>query len=40
MPVLEELGLLVRKTEVGAQKVDGTILSIYGMVVMAFLVMD
>ena len=36
----EKLGLVVRTTNVGAQKIDGTTLEIYGMVVAAFLVTD
>ena len=36
----ERLGLVMRATNVGAQKIDGTTLEIYGMVVAAFLVTD
>ena len=35
-----ELGLLVRPTDVVAQKIDGTTLDTYGMVVAAFSVTD
>ena len=35
-----ELGLPIRPTDVGAQKIDGTILDTLGMVVAAFSVMD
>ena len=34
----KELGLLIRPTDVGAQKIDGTTLETYGIVVAAFLV--
>ena len=34
----KELGLLIRSTDVGAQKINGTTLETYGMVVVAFLV--
>ena len=36
----ERLGLVVRTTNVGAQKIDGTTLETYGMVVVAFSVTD
>ena len=36
----QELGLPIRPTDVGAQKIDNTTLNIYEMVVAAFLVMD
>ena len=36
----KELGLPIRRTDVRAQKIDGTILDTYGMVVVAFLVKD
>ena len=36
----ERLGLVVRTTNVGAQKIDGTTLETYGMVVAAFSVID
>ena len=36
----KELGLRVRSTDVGAQKIDGTTLDTYGMVVAAFSLMD
>ena len=36
----ERLGLVVRTTNVGAQKIDGTTLETYGMVVAAFSVTD
>ena len=36
----EKLGLIVQSTNVGAQKIDGTTLEIYGMVVAAFSVTD
>ena len=34
----KELGLLIRPKDIGAQKIDGTTLDIYGMVVVVFLV--
>ena len=34
----KELGLLIRPTDVGAQKIDGTTLDTYEMVVAAFLI--
>ena len=37
---VKELGLLIRLIDVGAQKIDGIMLKIYGMVVAAFLVED
>ncbi len=36
----QKLGLKIRKTNVGAQKIDGTILETYGMVVSNFSVSD
>ena len=36
----KELGLPIRPTDVGAQKIDGTMLEIYRMVVAAFSVED
>ena len=36
----ERLGLVMRATNVGAQKIDGTTFETYGMVVMAFSVTD
>ena len=36
----KELGLSIRLTDMGAQKIDGTMLKTYGMVVIAFLVED
>ena len=36
----QELGLSIRPTDVGAQKIDGTMLDIFGMVVTAFSVTD
>ena len=36
----KELGLPIRPTDVGAQKIDGTMLDTYGIVVIAFLVTD
>ena len=36
----KKLGLVVRTTNVGAQKIDGTTLETYGMVVAAFSVID
>ena len=36
----KELGLPIRPTDVGAQKIDGTKLETYGMVVVAFSVED
>ena len=36
----KELGLLIRLTDVGAQKIDGNTLDTYEMVVAAFLVTD
>ena len=36
----KELGLSIRPTDVGAQKIDGTTLETYGMVVAAFSVKD
>ena len=36
----KELSLFIRATDVKAQKIDGTILDIYGMVVAAFLMTD
>ena len=35
-----ELGLSIRTTNVGAQKIDGIMLDIFGMVVVAFSMMD
>ena len=35
-----QLGLKIRKTNVGAQKIDGTTLEIYGMVVFTFSMSD
>ena len=35
-----ELGLLIRSTDVGAQKIDGTLLDTFGIVVTAFSVTD
>ena len=37
---VKELGLPIRPTDVGAQKIDDTTLDTYGMVVAAFLVID
>ena len=37
---VKELGFLIRPTDVGAQKIDGTMLDTYRMVIAAFLVMD
>ena len=37
---VKELGLPIRSTEVGAQKIDGTTLDIYGIIVAAFSVTD
>ena len=37
---IKELGLSIRPTDVGEQKIDGTTLDTYGMVVAAFSVMD
>ena len=36
----ERLGLMVQTTNVGAQKIDGTTLEIYGIVVAAFSMTD
>ncbi len=36
----QQLGLKIRKTNVGAQKIDGTTLETYGMVVSTFSVLD
>ena len=36
----QELGLSIRTTDVGAQKIDGTMLDTFGMVVVAFSVTD
>ena len=36
----KELGLFIRPTDVGVQKIDGTMLETYGIVVAAFLVED
>ncbi len=36
----QQLGLKIRKTNVGAQKIDGTTLETYGMVVSTFSVSD
>lgn len=36
----KKLGLVVRKTDVGAQKIDGTTLETFGMVIAAFSVHD
>ena len=36
----KQLSLLIRPIDVGVQKIDGTILNIYGMVVAAFLIVD
>ncbi len=36
----QQLGLKIRKTNIGAQKIDGTILETYGMVVSIFSVLD
>ena len=35
-----QLGLRIRKTNVGAQKIDGTTLETYGMVVSTFSLLD
>ncbi len=35
-----QLGLKIRKTNVGAQKIDGTTLEIYGIVVSTFSILD
>ena len=37
---VKQLGLSIRLTDVGAQKIDGTTLDTYGMVVTAFSVVD
>ena len=37
---VKQLGLSIRPTDVGAQKIDGTILDTHGMVVAAFSVVD
>ncbi len=37
---VQQLGLKIRKTNIGAQKIDGTTLETYEMVVSAFLVSD
>ena len=37
---VKQLGLSIRPTNVRAQKIDGTTLDTYGMVVTAFLVVD
>ncbi len=37
---VQQLGLKIRKTNIGAQKIDGTILETYGMVVFTFSVSD
>ena len=37
---VKQLGLSIRPTNVGAQKIDGTTLNIHGMVVVAFSVVD
>ncbi len=37
---MQQLGLKIRKTNVGAKKIDGTTLETYGMVVFTFLVFD
>ena len=36
----QQLGLKIRKTNVGAQKIDGTTLETYGMVVSIFSISD
>ena len=36
----QELGLPIRTTDIGAQKIDGTMLDTFGMMVVAFLVTD
>ena len=36
----KQLGLNIRPTDVGAQKIDGTMLDTHGMVVAAFSVLD
>ncbi len=36
----QQLGLKIRKTNVGAQKIDGTTLETYGMVVSTFSVLN
>ena len=37
---VRELGLPIRTTDVGVQKIDGTMLDTFGMVVVAFSVAD
>ena len=37
---IERLGLMMQTTNIGAQKIDGTTLETYGMVVAAFSVTD
>ncbi len=36
----QQLGLKIRKNNIGAQKIDSTILEIYGIVVFTFSVLD
>ena len=36
----KQLGLRIRKTDVGTQKIDGSLLAIYKMVIVAFQVKD
>ena len=36
----EKLGLTTRKTDVGAQKIDGSTLVTYGIVIVGFLVQN
>ena len=37
---IKELGLPIRPTDIGVQKIDGTTLNTYGIVVATFLVID
>ena len=38
--LVKELGFFIRSTNIGVQKIDGTMLDTYGIVVTAFLVVD
>lgn len=37
---IAEIGLIIRKTDIGAEKVDGSALETYRMVIVDFLVLD
>ena len=40
LTIAKQLGLPIRPTDIGAQKIDGTMLDTYGIVVAAFSVVD